>query len=506
MDKAAIRIWARRLTFVAAVSLGGRVAAHPIMVPTPRPEPFRLGGGGVQPGAVVTPISRPEVRAPSAAPPGTLPGIATPSPRPSLQGQMAAAPEQSPAPPPAGNPAPSMADEPVVLGARVGLHGERTRFVVELSDPIKVHIFTLADPDRLIIDMPQVLWKLRGPPSHGLGAVRTWRYGLFRPGNARFVLDLRQPIRLAEPLVLPPEDGYGYRLVLDMYPTSQAVFDKTAGWPADLRAREEAAAMLASMAPPPVVTLQPWARRRRRKVIVIDPGHGGIDSGTIGVTGLEEKNVVLAVGLKLAKMLRARGYKVFMTRTTDVFVPLYQRAPFALRHHADLMISLHANSNPDPKIAGASIYTLSEKGSNKEAAALARKENRSDIVAGIDLPKDDSSVASILIDLAQRNTMNQSISFAHGALQQLAKITDILHPDPARSANFVVLRSPVVPSVLIEMGYLSNPYDCHQMATSVWRNRVAKAIADAVDRHFSPHPGNTPIAARSPVRLNRPVE
>ena len=454
----------------------------------------------------MTPIPRPEANQPPGALARTLFRIAKPSPRPSRRGQMAAAPVASFAPLQPGNLAPSTADEPVVLAARVGLHGERTRFVVELSDPIKVHIFTLANPDRLIIDMPQVLWKLDGPPSHGLGAIRTWRYGLFRPGNARFVLDLRQPIRLAEPLVLPPEDGYGYRLVLDMYPTSQAMFAKSAGWPADLRAREEAAAMLASMAPPPVMTPQPRAKRRRRKVIVIDPGHGGIDSGTIGVTGLEEKNVVLAVGLKLAKLLRSRGYRVFMTRTTDVFVPLYQRAPFALRHHADLMISLHANSNPNPKIAGASIYTLSEKGSNKEAAALARKENRSDIVAGIDLPKDDSSVASILIDLAQRDTMNQSISFAHSALHQLAKVTDILHPDPERSANFVVLRSPVVPSVLIEMGYLSDPHDCHQMATSVWRNRVAKAIADAVDRHFAPHPGNTPIAASDPVRLKRPVE
>ncbi len=488
---------------MVAFGLGGPAAAHAFMVPTPRPEPMQQRGAGAQLDGFIIPTPRPSPKLETAT--GTLFGVVMPSPRPSLRGQPAPDLVPSPAPLQAASPVPSTADEPVVLAARAGLHGKSTRFVVELSDPIKVHIFTLANPDRLIIDMPQVLWKLNGPPRHGLGAIRTWRYGLFRPGNARFVLDLRQPIRLAEPLVLPPQDGYGYRLVLDMYPTSQKEFDKTAGWPADLRAREEAAAMLASMAPPPVITPQPRAARRR-KVIVIDPGHGGIDSGTIGVTGLEEKNVVLAVGLKLAKILRARGYKVFMTRTTDVFVPLYQRAPFAMRHHADLMISLHANSNPDPRIDGASIYTLSEKGSNKEAAALARKENRSDIVAGIDLPKDDSSVASILIDLAQRNTMNQSISFAHTALHQLAKVTDILHPDPVRSANFVVLRSPVVPSVLIEMGYLSNPYDCHQMATSVWRNRVAKAIADAVDRHFARPPGNTPIATRGRLRLKRPVE
>ena len=493
------------MALIVAFGLGGAAAAHTLMVPTPRPQAMRRGDTTAQRDAFVAPTPRPALKRLSDTLKGTRFGAATPSPRPSRGGQPVPDLTLSPAPPQAVSPVPSTADEPVVLAARAGLHGKSTRFVVELSDPIKVHIFTLTNPDRLIIDMPQVLWKLSGPPRHGLGAIRTWRYGLFRPGNARFVLDLRTPIRLAEPLVLPPQDGYGYRLVLDMYPTSQTEFDKSAGWPADLRAREEAAAMLASMTPPPVLTPQPKAAQRR-KVIVIDPGHGGIDSGTIGVTGLEEKNVVLAVGLKLAKILRARGYKVFMTRTTDVFVPLYQRAPFAMRHHADLMISLHANSNPDPAIAGASIYTLSEKGSNKEAGALARKENRSDIVAGIDLPKDDSSVASILIDLAQRNTMNQSISFAHTALHQLAKVTDILHPDPDRSANFVVLRSPVVPSVLIEMGYLSNPYDCHQMATSVWRYRVAKAIADAVDRHFAFHSVNTPIATRSRVRLKRPVK
>ncbi|MDE2465409.1 MAG: N-acetylmuramoyl-L-alanine amidase, partial [Alphaproteobacteria bacterium] len=453
MGMAVIHTWTRRLVLLAVLSLGGSALARPpMLIPTPRPDPLARDYSAVHSGSTgvaVTPIPRPDREEQVAGVLGSDRIGPTPSPRPSRAEQMQDAEPSAgpPAPPLANIVAPATADEPVVLAARVGQDGQRTRFVVELSDPIKVHIFTLANPDRLVIDMPQVLWKLNGPPRHGRGAVRTWRYGLFRPGNARFVLDLKRPIRLAEPLVLPPEDGYGYRLVLDMYPTSQAAFNKTAGWPADLRAREEAAAMLAAMAPRPAVRPRRQAARSRRKVIVIDPGHGGIDSGTIGVTGLEEKNVVLAVGLKLARLLRARGYKVFMTRSSDVFIPLYQRAPFARRHHADLMISLHADSNPDPRVAGASIYTLSEKGSNREAAALARKENRSDIIAGIDLPKDDTSVASILIDLAQRDTMNQSISFAHTALHELTKATDILSPDPERSANFVVLRSPVVPSV-----------------------------------------------------------
>ncbi len=380
--------------------------------------------------------------------------------------------------------------EPVVIDARIGQHGEDTRFVVELSDPVKFHIFTLSNPNRLVIDMPEVLWRLKGPPvPTGTGAVKSYRYGLFRPGNSRFVIDLNQPVRMTEPLVLPPQDGYGYRLVLDLFPTTQTAFDKTSGWPAELRAREKAASEIASLppeeeAPPPGAPVR--GRAAKRKIIVIDPGHGGIDSGTIGVTGMEEKNVVLSVGLRLAKVLRSDGYTVYMTRDTDVFIPLFSRAPFARKRHADLFISLHANSNPRRGVHGASIYTLSERGSDKEAAALARKENQSDIIAGVDLSGQESSVAkSILIDLAQRDTMNRSAQFAHTVLHDLSGATDILTPEPHRSANFVVLRAPDVPAVLIELGYLSNPEDCRQMATSRWRNGAAQAIAEAV-RQFEP--------------------
>lgn len=390
---------------------------------------------------------------------------------------------------------------PVVLNARIGTDAGHTRFVVELSDPVKVHVFTLTNPDRLVIDMPDVLWKLNGPPDHGDGAIRSFRYGQYRPGDARFVVDLNQAVKLAEPMVLPPEDGYGYRLVLDLYPTTRTAFEKSSGWPADLRAREEAAAVLAAMVPKPAGApapeAAPKAGRDRHKIIVIDPGHGGIDSGTLCAGGLEEKNLVLDEGTKLAKVLRERGYTVYMTRATDVFIPLFDRAPFARKRSADLFISLHADSNPDPRVSGASIYTLSEKGSDKEASALAHKENQSDVIAGVDLSGDNSSVATILIDLAQRDTMNRSVSFAHAAIHDLGSATDILPREPQRSANFVVLRAPDVPAVLIEMGYLSNAADCRQMQTLEWRNRVADAIADAVDRHFSGNGKNLPVAGRT---------
>jgi N-acetylmuramoyl-L-alanine amidase len=220
-------------------------------------------------------------------------------------------------------------------------------------------------------------------------------------------------------------------------------------------------------------------------VVVIDPGHGGLDSGTNGVNGLMEKDLVLAEGLKLAKVLRAHGYSVHMTRDSDVFIPLSERVAIARKLKADLMISLHADSNPDAEVSGLSIYTLNDGRSDREAAALARRENQSDVIAGVDLSREDSPVAPILIDLAQRDTINRSSRFAETALGQLHGVTDILFRSPHRAASLAVLVAPDVPAALIELGYLSNESDAAQMNTEGWREKVAEAIAKAVDRNFS---------------------
>lgn len=382
---------------------------------------------------------------------------------------------------------------PVVLSARVGEHEDRTRFVVELSDPVKLRVFTLSDPDRVVIDLPEVLWALKAPdrPS-GKGAVKSYRYGLFRPGNSRFVIDLNTPVSAAEPMILPPEGGFGYRVVLDLFPTTAAKFDEASGWPADLRAREadaeKLAALIAGNAAAKVKTAS-----GPKKVVVIDPGHGGIDSGTTGVDGLMEKNLVLDEGRRLAATLTKRGYIVHLTRDSDVYIPLKQRVDISRSFNADLFISLHADSNPDAGVTGASVYTLSEKGSDREAALLAKKENQSDVIAGVDLAGQDDSVSHILIDLAQRDTMNRSARFAENVVAQLGHATDVLPRAPHRSAAFVVLKAPDVPAVLVELGYLSNIRDCDQMGTDAWRNGVASAIADAVDRHFSPEVATAPV-------------
>jgi N-acetylmuramoyl-L-alanine amidase len=261
-----------------------------------------------------------------------------------------------------------------------------------------------------------------------------------------------------------------------MFPAQQANFDSNAGWPADLKQRESEAEK-AAMAGLPA--------SGGKKIVVIDPGHGGIDSGTNGVNGLMEKDLVLAEGLKLSQILKARGYGVHMTRDTDVFIPLPERVAMARKFHADLMISLHADSNPDHSVSGLSIYTLNDGRSDREAAALARRENQSDVIAGVDLSGGNNPVAPILIDLAQRDTINKSSRFAETALGRLTGTTDILARSPHRSASLAVLVAPDVPAVLIELGYLSNSSDAEQMNTDRWRAGVAGAIADAVDRNFA---------------------
>jgi N-acetylmuramoyl-L-alanine amidase len=408
------------------------------------------------------------------------------------QGSQPAAPQG--AKPAAAARTPQRADaSPVVLSARIGEHDDRTRLVIELSDPVNLRAFSLANPNRVILDLPEVAWRLGTPPvPSGRGLIKAYRYGLFRAGNSRMVIDLGRPARLGEPLAIPPTAGFGYRVVIDLFPTTQTAFEAAAGWPADLKKREADAERRAMVATAPPVA--------GKKVVVIDPGHGGVDSGTQGVNGLLEKDLVLAEGLKLAAALRAKGFTVFMTRDKDNFVPLRDRVAFGRAHRADLFISLHADSNPDSSVTGLSIYTLSDGRSDREAAALAKRENQSDVIAGVDLA-DNSPVAPILIDLAQRDTINKSSRFAEGALAQLAGATDILPRSPHRSASLAVLVAPDVPAVLIELGYLSNRADAAQMNTDAWRSRVAGAIANAVARHLA---GESAAMAAAGTRPKNP--
>ena len=260
-----------------------------------------------------------------------------------------------PAPKPALQAVP--ANQPVIMGVRIGEHRDRTRFVVEVSDPLEMRTFTLSGPNRVVIDMPVVQWHLEAPPRPtGNGVVRSYRYGLFRPGNSRFVIDLNSAVAVSDALVITPTGGYGYRVVIDLFPTTQTKFNQSAGWPADVRAREAAAAPMASLPPP----RQQTPAHGEKRVIVIDAGHGGLDSGTSGVNGLLEKDLVLDEAVRLGHELTRRGiYVVHLTRDSDVYIPLKERVNIGRSWHADLFISLHADSNRDDSVNGLSIYTLS---------------------------------------------------------------------------------------------------------------------------------------------------
>jgi len=379
-------------------------------------------------------------------------------------------------------PAPAVADPQGAIASvtdvRLGSSGQTTRFVLEMTGKVTARAFTLADPHRLIIDLPALDWAL---PSDfvpaGRGLVGAFRYGLFRPGNARVVIDLSGPARIAKSFVLPPDPAHGrdWRIVFDLEPTAEAAFRAAAGWPDSARP----AALAATPALPP----SPPAARTRR-VVVIDPGHGGVDPGAVGKRGTREKDVTLAFARVLAEEIRAKGgFDVHLTRDRDIFLELRERVAAARRLGADLFISVHADSIERTNIRGASIYTLSETASDAEAAALARKENAADIIAGVDLGVEADEVRDILIDLAQRETKNLSVRFAQTTIPKIAEVTPVLR-NTHRFAGFRVLKAPDIPSVLIELGFLTNPKDEDNLTSPSWRRATAQAIARGVDSYF----------------------
>ena len=366
---------------------------------------------------------------------------------------------------------------PTVTSARIGQDLGKTRFVLDLSASVRFRTFTLGDPYRVVIDLPQVDWKLAplGIPAGGL--ITAFRYGHFRDGVSRVVLDASGPVEVAKSFILPPAGGQGYRMVIDIRAIGRAAFAS--------RARRSAppAGNRAAARGRPLPKPRPGAKPR--PVIAIDPGHGGVDPGAIGISGTREKRVTLGHALVLAKRLRATGrYRVVLTRTRDRFVRLRKRVAFARAADADLFISIHADANPSRRVRGASVYTLSERASDAQAAALAAKENKADVIAGIDLVRQSSEVATILIDLAQRETMNESAVFARSLVGALGKVRLLLR-NTHRFAGFAVLKAPDIPSVLIELGHLSNRSDERRLLSQKERVRIADAIIGAIDRYFA---------------------
>lgn len=374
----------------------------------------------------------------------------------------------------------------VVTAARVVRQDDLTRLVFDLSAPVTPRAFVMSGPNRVIVDLPEVLFQIdqsvgqikanRGRPG-GHGLISSFRFGRLAAGKARIIVDLAEPARIVRAETEPYADG-GQRLVLELAKTdaenfAQAVRESTqdATTPQPLRVESDAARQIAAGAKP---------------VVVIDPGHGGIDTGAIRPGVPIEKDLVLDFARTLADQLRrSERYQVVLTRDEDIFVPLGERVRIAQMAQAQLLVSVHADTMRAPGVSGATVYTVSERASDRYAAKLAEQENLADQIAGFEAKEETSGVTDILFDLTRRETRAYSHLFAR-TLVSVWKEAGNLNKNPMRSAGFHVLKAPDVPSILLEIGYLSSAHDAAQMRTPEWREKAASAVARSIDSFFEP--------------------
>lgn len=439
--------------------------------------------------------------------------------------------------------------KPAVTDARLGIEAALTRVVLDLTAATSFRVFALGDPHRVVIDLDEVDWQIpAGRALQGRGLVTAMRYGLFKAGTSRIVLDLAGPAQVAQVTQLAGTAGAPPRLLIDLLavpdgnfrsqigrtlfaggadslaapllatvatvpepvpqpvsqPVSQAVpqagsqpvlapasvpVSVSSTVPATIPATgslDQAAAVLLPLPKPGSESGGGGEVTRAKALIVIDPGHGGIDPGAIG-NGTMEKSITLAVANALKKELEATGrFRAVLTREKDVYLPLRDRFRVARENGAELFISLHADAHANAKTRGASVYTLSENASDAEAAALAAKENKSDVIAGVDLTNESKVVSGILIDLAQRETINLSARFAKILVGSLKKDTLMLGKSH-RFAGFAVLKAPDVPSVLLEMGYISSDEDQQLLTSKKHQKKLAKAMTRAIGAFFDWH-------------------
>lgn len=388
------------------------------------------------------------------------------------------------------------AGRPAILDVRLGQHPDKTRLVLELSQAPSYRSYLVENPLRLVIELAGADWAFdpRVLPA-GRGAIAALRFARFNAATSRLVADLAAPVQLMQPVLLA--SGASFRLVIDLVPVSGTQVAASSVIPISAEDTAPVGAGPPLPDPKPLTAAAPFqvaslgfpppakpAAPRTKPIIVIDPGHGGVDPGALGAGGSFEKTITLTMAREVKRLLEATGrYQVVLTRDEDFFIPLRERIQIARRAHGDVFLSLHADSHNNGVTRGASVYTLSETASDAEAEALAQRENKVDLIAGVDLSKESEVVTGILIDLAQRETMNLSARFAGILVDEMARSTLLLR-NTHRFAGFAVLKAPDVASVLVELGYLSNQADEVLLKTKAHRKKLAEAIRRALDRYF----------------------
>jgi len=349
-----------------------------------------------------------------------------------------------------------------VENVRVWTGPDKTRLVLDLDDGVEYTVFALDDPHRLVVDIQQARFAASTELDREFsGVIQRLRHGVRNGSDLRVVLDLAEATR-AKSFLLEPTGRYGHRLVLDLFPESA----------------ESAAERVRSVA-------RELPRDNRDMIVAIDAGHGGEDPGAVGPSGSHEKAVVLAIARELEREIGAApGMQPVMIRTGDYYIPLNERYQRAREARADLFVSIHADSFRDRRVRGSSVYVLSRRGASSQAARLlAQSENEADLIGGVELDQGDDMLKSVLLDLSQNASMEYSRAAADKILTGLNNVSRA-HKKNVESANFVVLRSPDVPSVLVEVGFISNPNDEANLGSRIHRQQLARAIRDGIAAHF----------------------
>lgn len=366
-----------------------------------------------------------------------------------------------------------------VQGVRLWAAPDNTRVVFDISGRVEHKLFRLHNPERLVIDLQGArLAASFDTKSHKGGLVRGLRTGKRAAGDLRVVLDLARDVR-PKSFLLQPNDQYGHRLVIDMFDSAQ---EKSAAAPK-----------------PRTVKSQP--AQLRDLVVAIDAGHGGEDPGARGKHGTREKDVVLAIGRRLAKQINKQpGMRAVMIRDGDYYVGLRQRINKARKHRADLFVSIHADAFRDSRVHGSSVYVLSKRGASSEMARwVAARENAADLVGGVSLDDKDDLLAEVLLDLSQSATIEVSMAVADDVLQEMKQLGKV-HKRKVQHAAFAVLKSPDIPSILVETAFISNPSEERALRDKGHQQRLAAALAKGIQAYFRHNPPPGTLMARNAAR------